>query len=199
MSSVRLVYPGNGERDDFQKHLTAVFLENRQLLRRVRSSAFSDLLEEVIIARKIFFSAQGRAGYVLRCFCMRLMHLDYQVYFCGDTVTPAIEEGDLLIVLSGSGDTAWTLDAVKSARSRYARTLGILGNADSAIGRMVDRCIVIPGTTKLRRNGEPSSVQISGSLFEQAAFFFLEATVLELSRKRAHAGEDLLARHAVVE
>jgi 6-phospho-3-hexuloisomerase len=199
MSSVRLVHRKEGERDDLQKHLTAILHENRQLLRRVKSSALSDLLQEFNSARSIFFSAQGRAGYVLRSFCMRLMHLGYQVYFCGDTVTPAMGQGDLLLVLSGSGETAWTLDAVKSARSRNARTFGILGNAESALGHMVDQCIIIPGTTKLRRKGEPSSLQISGSLFEQAAFFFLEATVLELSHKRAHAGEDLLSKHAVIE
>jgi len=199
MSSVRLVHRVEVEKDDFQKHLAVILHENRQLLRRVKSSALPDFIQELSGARSIFFCAQGRAGYILRCFCMRLMHLGFPVYFCGDTITPAMGREDLLVVLSGSGETAWTLDAVRSARSHYARTVGILGNAESAIGRMVDRSIMLPGTTKLRRNGEPPSLQMSGSLFEQAAFFFLEATVLELSHERAEAGEDLLARHAVIE
>ena len=100
-------------------------------------------------------------------------------------------QGDLLVVLSGSGETSWTLEAVRSARSHRAQTFGVLGKADSAIGRLVDRSIILPGTTKLRRNGEPPSQQMSGSLFEQAAFFFLEAVILELSRERTEAGEDL--------
>ena len=199
MSSVRLVDRVEVERDDFQKHLAVILHENRLLLRRIRSSALPDFIQELSSARSVFFSAQGRSDYILRCFCMRLMHLGFPVYFCGDTITPAMGQGDLLVILSGSGETAWTLDAVRSARSHLARTFGILGKVESAIGRLVDRSIILPGTTKLRRNGEPPSLQMSGSLFEQAAFFFLEATVLELSQKRAEAGEDLLARHAVIE
>jgi 6-phospho-3-hexuloisomerase len=199
MSSVRLVDRVEAERDGFHNHLTVIFHENQLLLRKLKDTVLTDLIQNLRSARSVFFSAQGRAGYLLRCFCMRLMHLGYSVYFCGDTTTPAMGLGDLLVVLSGSGETAWTLEAVRSARNHHAQTLGILGKADSAIGRLVDRSIILPGTTKLRRNGEPPSLQMSGSLFEQAAFFFLEAVVLELSRERTEAGEDLLARHAVIE
>ena len=36
---------------------------------------------------------------------MRLMHLGFNVYVVGETVTPAVETDDLLIVISGSGET----------------------------------------------------------------------------------------------
>jgi 6-phospho-3-hexuloisomerase len=199
MSSVRLVARGEVVKDDVQRHLATIFHENRLLLRKLKDTDLTDFMQNLENAQSIFFCAQGRAGYVLRCFCMRLMHLGFPVHFCGDTTTPAMGQGDLLVVLSGSGETAWTIEAVRSARSHHAQTFGILGKADSGIGRLVDRSIILPGTTKLRRNGEPPSLQMSGSLFEQAAFFFFEAVVLELSRERAATGEDLLARHAVVE
>lgn len=199
MSSVRLVESAEMARDGIQQHLAVIFHENRLLLSKLKDNAFDDLIRGIGSARAVFFSAQGRASYILRCFCMRLMHLGFHVHFCGDTTTPAMGRGDLLVVLSGSGETAWTLEAVKSARSHHAQTFGLLGKKDSAIGRLVDCSMILPGTTKLRRNGEPPSRQMSGSLFEQAAFFFLEAVILELSRERTEAGEDLLARHAVIE
>ena len=199
MSSVRLVDREEAESAVFQRHLAVIFHENRMLLEQLKDTALLGFIRDLQSVRSIFFSAQGRASYILRCFCMRLMHLGFRVYFCGDTITPAMGRGDLLVVLSSSGETAWTLEAVRSARDHHARTFGILGKADSAIGRLVDRSIILPGTSKLRRNDEPPSLQMSGSLFEQAAFFFLEAVVLELSRERAEAGEDLLARHAVIE
>jgi 6-phospho-3-hexuloisomerase len=199
MSSVRLVESVEMARDGIHQHLAVIFHENRLLLSKLKDTAFADLIQDLSGAKSIFFSAQGRASYVLRCFCMRLMHLGFHVHFCGDTTTPSMVRGDLLVVLSGSGETSWTLEAVKSARSHHAQTFGLLGKKDSAIGRLVDRSIILPGTTKLRRNGEPPSRQMSGSLFEQAAFFFLEAVILELSLERTEAGEDLLARHAVIE
>jgi 6-phospho-3-hexuloisomerase len=199
MSSVRLVDREEAESAVFQRHLAVIFHENRMLLEQLKDKALLGFIRDLQSVRSIFFSAQGRASYILRCFCMRLMHLGFPVYFCGDTITPAMGRGDLLVVLSGSGETTWTLDAVRSARDHHALTFGILGKADSAVGRLVDRSIILPGTSKLRRSDEPSSLQMSGSLFEQAAFFLLEAVVLELSRERAEAGEDLLARHAVIE
>lgn len=199
MSSVRLVDREEAESAIFQKHLAIIFHENRMLLEQLEDSALEDFIQALRSVRSVFFSAQGRASYILRCFCMRLMHLGFPVYFCGDTITPAMGRGDLLVVLSGSGETSWTLEAVRSARDHHARTFGILGKADSTIGRLVDRCVILPGTSKLCRSDEPPSLQMSGSLFEQAAFFFLEAVVLELSRERTEAGEDLLAKHAVIE
>jgi len=55
---------------------------------------------------------------------------------------------------------------------------------ESIIASLVDTSIHIPGTTKLCREGEPHSLQMAGSLFEQSAFLFLEAIVLEIYQKR---------------
>jgi 6-phospho-3-hexuloisomerase len=187
------------ERDGIQKHLGSIFGENRLLLRKLNGEAVDQFVQGLRGARAVFFSAQGRAGYLLRCFCMRLMHLGYHVYFCGDTNTPAITREDLLVVLSGSGETSWTIEAVKNAKKYHARTYGILGNLHSTIGRLADRSIHLPGTTKLGREGEPPSLQMAGSLFEQAAFFLLEAVVLGLWQEKEGKMSDLLSRHAVIE
>jgi 6-phospho-3-hexuloisomerase len=199
MTPVRLVEHPKAERDGTQKHLGAIFGENRLLLQKLKSTAVDHFVQSLRGARAVFFSAQGRAGCVLRCFCMRLMHLGYQVYFCGDTNTPAITREDLLVVLSGSGETSWTIEAVRSAKKCHARTYGILGNPDSRIGRLVDRSIHLPGTTKLCREGEPPSLQMAGSLFEQSAFLLLEAVVLGLWQEEEGEMGDLLSRHAVIE
>lgn len=173
--------------------------ENRRLLEKLDEEAAEDFIHRLLEARVVFFSAQGRSGFILRCFCMRLMHLGHRVYFCGETVTPAIEKGDLLVVLSGSGETPSTLEAVRIARDRNAGTYGILGSPESRIGSAVDRSIYLPGTTKLLRSGESDSLQMAGSLFEQFALLFLEAVVLTLYRERLKEVGSLSARHAVIE
>jgi len=199
MSPVRLVDHPEVERDGIREHLRSILSENRLLLRKLDSTAVDHFVQSLRGARAVFFSAQGRAGYVLRSFCMRLMHLGYQVYFCGDTNTPAVAREDLLVVLSGSGETSWTIEAVKSAKRYQARTYGILGNLDSTLGRLVDRSLHVSGTTKLVREGEPPSLQMAGSLFEQSAFFLLEAVVLSLWQEKEGEMGDLLSRHAVIE
>ena len=179
--------------------ITTILEENRFLLQRLDDKAAQDFIRKILDARSIFFSAQGRAGFILRCFCMRLMHLGFTVYFCGETITPAITRDDLLIVLSGSGETPSTLESVKSAKKYHAKTYGILGNMGSRIASVVDASIHLPGTTKLCRKDEPQSMQMAGSLFEQSAFLFLEAIVLEIYQKRKKSVGSVSSRHTVIE
>ena len=173
--------------------------ENRSLAQNISDEAAEDFIQRILNAESIFFSAQGRSGFILRCFCMRLMHLGYSVYFCGETVTPAITRNDLLVVLSGSGETPSTLEAVKSAKQHHIETFGILGNMESKIASLVDKSLHIPGTTKLCRDGEPNSLQMAGSLFEQSAFLFFEAMISKLYQTRKKDVGRLSSRHAIIE
>ena len=182
-----------------QEKIGSILEENRRLLQSLSDDAVEDFISGIEAANGIFCSAQGRSGYVLRCFCMRLMHLGYRVYFCGETITPAIGEGDILVVLSGSGETASTLDSVQIARKRGAMIFGILGHLSTRIAPLADHSIHLPGTTKLSRDNEPVSSQMAGSLFEQAALIFLEAVVLALSKNREEAIDSELRLHAVIE
>ncbi len=179
--------------------IDVILEENRCLAQNISDEIAEDFIRRILNAESIFFSAQGRSGFIFRCFCMRLMHLGYSVYFCGETVTPAITRNDLLIVLSGSGETPSTLEAVKSAKQHHTETFGILGNMESRIASLVDKSLHIPGTTKLCRNGEPTSLQMAGSLFEQSAFLFFEAVVLKLYQTRKNAVGSVSSRHAVIE
>jgi len=183
----------------FRKMMEIILEENRSLLKNITGKAVKDFIQRIRNAESIFFSAQGRTGFILRCFCMRLMHLGYSVYFCGETVTPAITGNDLLIVLSGSGETPSTLEAVRLAKQYEAETYGILGNIESRIGSLVDHSLHLPGTTKLCRKGEPESAQMAGSLFEQSAFLFLEAVVLKIYQTRKKGVGSVSSRHAVIE
>jgi 6-phospho-3-hexuloisomerase len=199
MRKVKLTAHPKGENLFILDKVETILAENRGLLQSLSDRKVQDFIQRVLGARAIFFSAQGRSGFILRCFCMRLMHLGQQVYFCGETITPAIAREDMLIVLSGSGETPSTLEAVKLAKVREAFTFGVLGNVESRIASLVDRYIHLPGTTKLRCDSEPPSVQMAGSLFEQSAFIFLEAVILALQQEGLEAVDRLSPRHAVIE
>ena len=47
----------------------------------------------------------GRSGLAAKAFAMRLMHLGFNVYLVGETTTPAVQPDDLVIAVSGSGET----------------------------------------------------------------------------------------------
>ena len=189
----------NDKKFTIREIITVIQEENKALVKSLSDKAAQDFIWRILDAGCIFFSAQGRSGFILRCFCMRLMHLGFTVYFCGETITPAITRDDLLIVLSGSGETPSTLESVKSAKKYHAKTYGILGNMESRIASLVDMSLHLPGTTKLCREKEPQSLQMAGSLFEQSAFLFLEAIVLAIYQKRKENVGSISSRHAVME
>jgi len=184
---------------NIKDQINTVLDENRRVLGEINPASLEELENAIRKAKAIFCSAQGRSGFVLRCFCMRLMHLGYKVYFSGETITPSINPDDLLIVLSGSGETPSTVEAIKISKQRRAATIGILGNLNSRAAALVDHCIHIPGTTKLGSEGEPFSAQMSGSLFEQSAFIFLEAVVHALFLSVMEDVGKVSKRHAVIE
>ena len=51
---------------------------------------------------------------------------------------PVIDENDLVIVLSQSGETADSIAAIKEAKSKGAKVIGIVNGVGSTISRMVD-------------------------------------------------------------
>ncbi len=170
------------------------------LLNQVESDAAERFVGTIDRADRIFCGACGRSGFVLRCFCMRLMHLGYRAHFAGETITPAIAKPDLLIVLSGSGETPWTYQWVTRARQAKAVVSAIVGTENSLIGRYADHTLCLPACSKSRPGtGRPGSGQPVGSAFEQAAFVLLESVVLALYKRQGSNPQGLLDRHANLE
>ncbi len=190
----------NPEPLEFSVALDQMHQELGGVLAQITPEMAATLIRELDASPRIFGCASGRSGFILRGFLMRLMHLGFTVYFVGETTTPRIRPGDLLMVMSGSGETAQPREMQRRANTVGARTLSLTAHRDSTIGREAQVVITIPGTTKLTRSQETASVQCPGSLFEQAAFLFLEAVVLLLYQRRAGRGhEDILDRHADLE
>ena len=182
-----------------QALVEAILDEDRNLLATVSKGGIDQLIKEIDNASKVFCAAQGRSGYILRCFCMRLMQLGYPSFFVGETITPRIGTGDVLIVLSGSGQTTLTHEWVRAARRRGATTFGVIGVQDSPIGKALDYNLSLRPGSRLESSKEFCSIQPPGSLFEQAAFVLLETVVLALYQRQGSDGQALLERHANLE
>jgi 6-phospho-3-hexuloisomerase len=201
--------PQNQRRDEvsepalrlkFTQALDQMHEELGGVLARLTPDMAETLIQEISAAPRIFGGAAGRSGFILRGFLMRLMHLGFTVYSVGETITPRIRPGDLLIVMSGSGETAQPREMQRRANAVGARTLALTTHPESTIGREAQVTLIIPGTTKLTRKQEAKSVQCPGSLFEQAAFLFLEAVVLIFYQRRLGRDHgEVLDRHADLE
>lgn len=149
-------------------------------------------------ADRIFVAGAGRSGLVLRMAAMRLMHLGLTVHVAGDTTTPAISAGDLLLVASGSGTTSGVVKAAETATTAGARIAAFTTNPGSPLAGLADALVVIPAAQKTD-HGSSVSRQYSGSLFEQVLFLAMESVFQTLWDNTDEPAEQLWLRHANLE
>ncbi len=149
-------------------------------------------------ADRVFVQGAGRSGFALQMTAMRLMHLGLTVFVVGETTTPAIREGDVLLTASGSGTTGSVVHAAETARSVSARIAAITTAADSALADLADVTIVVPAATKLDRSGT-ASAQYAGSLFEQSVVLIGDAVFHQLWKASGLTADDIWPRHANLE
>lgn len=149
-------------------------------------------------AERIFLAGAGRSGLVLRMAGMRLMHLGRTVHIAGDTTTPAIRKGDVLVVASGSGTTSGVVRSAKTAADVGARIVSLTTNPESPLAELSDAVVLIPAAQKTD-HGSSVSRQYAGSLFEQALFVVTEALFQSLWDLSDEPAEELWLRHANLE
>jgi 6-phospho-3-hexuloisomerase len=150
------------------------------------------------LADRVFVAGAGRSGLVLRMAAMRLMHLGLTVHIAGDTTTPAISSGDLLLVASGSGTTSGVVKAAETAARAGARVAAVTANPESPLAGLANALVVIPAAQKTD-HGSSISRQYSGSLFEQVLFLATESVFQTLWDNTDEPAEQLWRRHANLE
>ena len=94
-------------------------------LRTIDQKSIDNFVEFIMSAKRIFIVGAGRSGLVAKAFGMRLMHLGFTVYIVGEVITPAINKDDLLIVVSGSGQTLSAVVAATIAKEKAVKIVGI--------------------------------------------------------------------------
>ena len=155
--------------------------------------------KRILCAKRIFVSGAGRSGILVRAFAMRLMQMGFTTYVVGETITPAVVEDDLLVMISGSGETQSSYFILKEAKKAGAYTYLITARSASSMGKIAQEKIVIPGPTKLSFFNKEKSKQFLGSLFEQGTFIFLESIIQQVGAKKKMSSKNIMLRHANLE
>jgi len=157
------------------------------------------LAERLTSGHRVFVTGEGRSGFVARAFAMRLMHLGIPVFFLGDTCTPAVAAGDVLVAVSGSGTTASTVRAAEAAKANGCQAVAVTSDPSSALAALADLVLHVPGATKHRRPGEPVTRQPLSSLFDQSVHIALDAVCLTVADRRRIDNDTAVRAHANTE
>lgn len=195
---------------EIMKTSIKAILENIENAEEYLDEKTIDEFEDIIInANNVFVTGAGRSGLAAKAFAMRLMHLGLSAYVVGETISPAINKGDCIIAISGSGETNTIVSAAKIAKDRGSNVLAVTSYPESTLGKLADGYLFVKGRTKqevddenyMKRqiHGNYTSLTPLGTAFELTTLVFLDAIVSELMEKMEQTESDLKARHTVLE
>ncbi len=152
----------------------------------------TNLMEKYLCdASKVFICGFGESELVGKAFASRLSEIRRDVYVVSETIVPEIEEGSVLIAISGSGETEPTLTITKKALKNGAKIISLTSFTGSPLAKISDLIIEIPGRIKAKTKnyierrvaGEYEPLTPFGALFEISARVYLEGIIAELANK----------------
>ena len=186
----------------FMEQMAESIKKTAAVLDKAETSSF---FQRMLTARRVYVAGAGRSGLIARAFAMRMLHLGFDVYVVGETITPALQPGDTLVVFSGSGETHSIATFANTVKSLGGNVCIITASPDSAMSRIAD-CIVNLGDLTGYYRGDTSTFeerQVTGqyrsvsaafaplgTLFETMALVFSDAVISALMEaKKEGAGE----------
>lgn len=173
--------------------------EIKKTMEAVDPQQVKALIDEIEQAEKVFFVGVGRVLLSLQAIAKRLAHLGIRTVIVGEITEPAIGENDLLIVGSGSGESAFPLAIAKKAKQFGATVAHIGSNPNSSMKEYTDVFVRIPVQTKLNLENEVPSIQPMTSLFEQCLLLLGDSIALMLIRDKNIDMKNLWRFHANLE
>src|SRR5512147_2828879 len=154
-----------------------VLSEITTCLGRISAESLVQAGELIGEASRVFVTGAGRSGLCMKAFGMRLMHMGMTVHVVGETTTPGIMTGDLLVIGSGSGKTASLLAMAEQAHRKEAKLMLFTVDAASPLAKLADHRIVIPAPSYRAYEGghDLKSVQPLGTLYEQSMLILCDS------------------------
>ncbi len=190
----------------FMEQMADSIRKSIEALDRAQTSSF---FQQMLLAKRVYVAGAGRSGLIARAFAMRLLHLGFDVYVVGETVTPALQPGDTLVVFSGSGETHTMATYSRTVRDLGGTVCLITASPDSTMGRMAD-CVVNLGDLTGYYRGDTSTFEERqmtgryrsiaaafaplGTLFETLALVFSDAVISALMEAKKEGAPELKGR-----
>jgi 6-phospho-3-hexuloisomerase len=182
----------------------------REIANTISDEDTEKFIRELLNAKRVYVIGAGRSGLVAKAFAMRLMHLGLHAYVVGETITPALNKGDIIVIFSGSGRTKTVADLAETAREIGGRICLITSNADSRIGKIADSIVIIEqhrdavadeaAEFEVRQMmGDHKSFAPLGTLFETASMVFADAVISRMMEITQTDESALKNRHTNIE
>ena len=144
----------------------------------------------------IFVYGAGRSGLVAKAFAIRLRHLGFQAFVIGETITVPVQKGDLVVIVSGSGETIPAVMTANIAHDLGAKVVSITGKKNSDISRYADVSLYLSASCDEEDRKRYAPL---GTLFEASVWILLDGIIADLMDYKHETEEIMRGRHATLE
>ena len=176
------------------KEPTAYILQEvKRAIERVDGTLIDEIIEILATSKKIFIYGVGRSGLVGEAFAARLVQIGLNVHFVGDTTTPIVEEGDLVLIISNTGETMSAVQTANIVRRIGATVVSITGSSHSKLGIASNLVLELMQP----RDEQKKRMAPLGTIFELSSMVMLDSMVPLLMNRLDQDEACLRRRHAI--
>jgi 6-phospho 3-hexuloisomerase len=147
-------------------------------------------------SNRIFVYGAGRSGLVAKAFAIRLVHLGFQTFVIGETITAPVQKGDMVVIISGSGETIPAVMTAEIASNLEAYVISITAKKESEIAKFADITLYISSTCNEEERKRYAPL---GTLFEASVWILLDGLIAYLLDSKNETEEGMRSRHATLE
>jgi 6-phospho 3-hexuloisomerase len=147
-------------------------------------------------SNRIFVYGAGRSGLVAKAFAIRLVHLGFQTFVIGETITAPVAKNDLVVIVSGSGETIPAVMTAEIANNLEANVVSITGKRNSEIAKYADVTLYISASCN---DIEREKFAPLGTLFEASVWILLDGIIADLLDSKNETEKKMRSRHATLQ
>ena len=182
--------------DVFVHSITYIQKKIKDILDQVQSLNIDEVRNLFFSANHIFVYGAGRSGLVAKAFAIRLIHLGFQAFVVGETITIPVQKDDLVVIVSGSGETIPAVMTAEIAHNLGANVISITGKKDSDIAKYASVTLLISANCQEEERKRYAPL---GTLFEASVWILLDGIVADLLSSKNETEEMMRKRHATLE
>ena len=184
---------------EIKSAVSTVLSEITTFLRCLSIREIEDFTNAIIRADRVFIAGSGRVMLLSKCFAKRLSHAEVDVGIIGETTTPPVAEGNMVIVASCSGETMIPLAIAAKAREMGAKVWSITASPDSSLAKQCEQVIKLPASDYKHDNAKVLSIQPMNNLFEQGLHILFDVVSWVVQEKKGISSKTLGSHHANIE
>lgn len=164
-----------------------------EILANGDKATIEEIIKLLLSSDKVFIYGAGRSGLIGKAFAIRLVQLGLKVFFIGETTTPIVDDTDVALIISNTGETMSAIQTANIIRRVGAKVVVMTSRKTSKLAHAANLVVVLDPEP----DDETAALAPLGTLFENSALVFLDGIVAQIMEKRKETESKMRGRHAI--